>query len=106
MWNPVSDPYCPVFRVKDILTAAGITTFAKNEVIQGAVITIGIRYTCDLDKGGVCPPQFTFTRTDDPNDPVRKNESDRVKERPREIQREKQANREREEKERKEKYED
>lgn len=40
-------------------------------MINGAVITIDIRYDCDLDKNtSACTPTFTFNRIDDPNDTV------------------------------------
>lgn len=69
-WSRDRDPYCPVFRIGDILVEAGITNFRKNEVATGAVISIGMQYNCNLDTDTTCAPSLTFTRTDDPNDPL------------------------------------
>ena len=46
LWNPKTDPYCPVFRIQDILGAANIdeATFNSSVMVKGAVVVIQIQW--------------------------------------------------------------
>ena len=89
LWNATTDPYCPVFRVGDMLRAAGIEDFESEIMVRGGVITMGLTYDCDLDidtgvedsandvaavnknpKKNVCAPSVTFNRIDEAGDPL------------------------------------
>ncbi|XP_031413868.2 P2X purinoceptor 3-like [Clupea harengus] len=64
IYHPVDHPYCPVFRVRDILTHANesFSTIAR----QGGQIGIHIRWMCDFDQAlDRCKPSYSFTRLDD-----------------------------------------
>ncbi|KAL2077846.1 hypothetical protein ACEWY4_027350 [Coilia grayii] len=64
VYDPVSNPYCPIFRVGDILKLANETfsTIAG----QGGQIGIHIRWFCNFDKPVEnCRPSYSFTRLDD-----------------------------------------
>ncbi|EGD83495.1 P2X purinoceptor [Salpingoeca rosetta] len=68
LWNESTDRYCPVFRIEDILSAAGVKSFEQDVMMAGAVITVQIRYDCNLDKNvETCAPEYRFTRIDEPN---------------------------------------
>uniref|UniRef100_A0AAY4A4W7 P2X purinoceptor n=1 Tax=Denticeps clupeoides TaxID=299321 RepID=A0AAY4A4W7_9TELE len=62
-FNPVSDRYCPIFKVGDVLKFAhqNFSTLAN----KGGVIGIKIGWVCDLDKSeDECNPSYSFTRLD------------------------------------------
>lgn len=53
---------CVFFAYLSRLHIAHLT----RQIATGAVVTIGMQYTCDLDKSSSCSPDITVTRTDDP----------------------------------------
>ncbi|XP_063046889.1 P2X purinoceptor 3a [Engraulis encrasicolus] len=64
IYDPVTNPYCPIFRVGDILKLANETfsTIAR----QGGQIGIHIRWFCNFDEPvDNCRPSYSFTRLDD-----------------------------------------
>ncbi|KAK4019347.1 hypothetical protein OUZ56_001370 [Daphnia magna] len=66
-YHPERDPFCPVFRIDDIVSFAG-ENFTQLAV-RGGVIVISIEWNCnlDLDFMELCKPIYTFRRVDDPN---------------------------------------
>ncbi|XP_066544813.1 P2X purinoceptor 4b isoform X1 [Amia ocellicauda] len=66
IFNRQTDPYCPIFRLGDIVHEAG-EDFQKMAV-EGGVMGIQIRWDCDLDKSdSKCVPTYTFRRLDNKN---------------------------------------
>ncbi|XP_061458779.1 P2X purinoceptor 7 isoform X2 [Rhineura floridana] len=62
--NKTTAPHCPIFRLGDILQAAG-EKFAEVAV-QGGIIGIEINWDCNLDKWlHRCSPKYGFRRLDD-----------------------------------------
>ncbi|KAM8923784.1 P2X purinoceptor 3 [Pelodytes ibericus] len=62
-YNAVTDRFCPIFRLGDIVKLAGqnFTDIAKT----GGVLGIKIGWLCDLDKSwDLCLPRYSFTRLD------------------------------------------
>uniref|UniRef100_A0A8C5WI53 Purinergic receptor P2X 3 n=1 Tax=Leptobrachium leishanense TaxID=445787 RepID=A0A8C5WI53_9ANUR len=62
-YHPITHPFCPIFRLGDIVKLAGqnFTNLADN----GGVIGIKIGWLCDLDKSwDLCLPSYSFTRLD------------------------------------------
>lgn len=61
------DPFCPVFRIEDIVSLAG-ENFTQLAV-RGGVIVISIEWNCNLDRDFLefCKPVYSFRRVDDPN---------------------------------------
>jgi hypothetical protein len=79
LWNTGADRFCPVFRIEDMLAQAGIVSFEEDAMPLGALITVQIKYTCDLDKNkDTCEPEYEFTRVDKKDDPVREQSMDAV----------------------------
>eukprot|EP00730_Choanoeca_flexa_P002508 TRINITY_DN11075_c0_g1_i4.p2 TRINITY_DN11075_c0_g1~~TRINITY_DN11075_c0_g1_i4.p2 ORF type:complete len:445 (+),score=92.90 TRINITY_DN11075_c0_g1_i4:2855-4189(+) len=71
LWNRQTDRFCPVFRVEDMLTEAGIADFEADAMALGALITVQIRYDCNLDRNTeTCDPEYSFTRIDRKDDPL------------------------------------
>ncbi|ODN02953.1 P2X purinoceptor 4 [Orchesella cincta] len=66
IYNTESDPFCPVFRIGDIVEAAGhnFSQVAK----KGAVVEVEISWNCDLDFSFMeyCRPKYSFERMDSP----------------------------------------
>ncbi|XP_030046223.1 P2X purinoceptor 3 [Microcaecilia unicolor] len=63
LYDPATSPYCPIFRVGDVVRLAG-QNFTKL-ADQGGVIGIKIGWGCDLDRSwDYCVPEYTFTRLD------------------------------------------
>ncbi|MED6231403.1 hypothetical protein ATANTOWER_028331 [Ataeniobius toweri] len=63
--NKLTDPFCPIFRVGDILTEVNqnVTTLANN----GGEIGIVIEWRCNLDQDvDLCVPSYSFTKLDAP----------------------------------------
>ncbi|XP_053329508.1 P2X purinoceptor 6 [Spea bombifrons] len=59
MYDPVSSPYCPVFRIQDIIRQAGYS-FADLSVL-GGVVNAHIEWRCDLDHPlTLCKPHYDF----------------------------------------------
>ncbi|XP_053307163.1 P2X purinoceptor 3 [Spea bombifrons] len=62
-YNAVTHPFCPIFRLGDIIKLAGenFSSLAEN----GGVLGIKIGWLCDLDKSwDLCLPSYSFTRLD------------------------------------------
>eukprot|EP00045_Choanoeca_perplexa_P015391 m.192992 g.192992 ORF g.192992 m.192992 type:complete len:448 (-) comp16971_c0_seq4:56-1399(-) len=71
LWNTGDDRFCPVFRIEDMLTQAGIKSFEDEAMALGALITVQIKYNCDLDQNSkTCEPEYEFTRVDKKDDPL------------------------------------
>ncbi|XP_063313033.1 P2X purinoceptor 6 isoform X2 [Pelobates fuscus] len=58
-YDPIYTPYCPVFRIQDII---GITGHNFEELsILGGVLAVHIEWKCDLDRTvTLCKPQYNF----------------------------------------------
>nr|CAH0101182.1 unnamed protein product [Daphnia galeata] len=66
-FNQERDPFCPVFRIGDIVHFAG-ENFTQLAV-RGGVIVISIDWNCNLDWDFLefCKPMYSFRRVDNPN---------------------------------------
>ncbi|CAL8113455.1 unnamed protein product [Orchesella dallaii] len=67
LYNSQTDPYCPTFRLGDIV--AGAKESYTNVAKTGAVFAIRIDWLCDFDFGksiSTCRPRYTFARLDNP----------------------------------------
>nr|XP_056715267.1 P2X purinoceptor 7 [Euleptes europaea] len=63
-YNKISAPYCPIFRLGDILHTAG-ENFSEV-AIQGGIVGIEINWDCNLDQWlHRCSPKYGFRRLDD-----------------------------------------
>ncbi|XP_044296537.1 P2X purinoceptor 7 isoform X2 [Varanus komodoensis] len=63
-YNKITAPYCPIFRLGDILHAAG-ENFSEVAV-QGGILGIEINWDCILDNWlHRCKPKYGFRRLDD-----------------------------------------
>jgi len=68
LYNERTDPYCPTFRIGDIVKAAKQDYNAVG--LTGAVFGIQIRWDCSFDWGKSikdCLPKYSFSRLDNPN---------------------------------------
>ncbi|XP_058889160.1 P2X purinoceptor 4-like isoform X1 [Acipenser ruthenus] len=66
IFNRTTDPYCPIFRLGDIVQEAreNFTEMA----IEGGVIAIQINWECNLDQlFHKCIPEYSFRRLDEKN---------------------------------------
>ncbi|XP_062380285.1 P2X purinoceptor 3a [Sardina pilchardus] len=64
MYDPVTNPYCPIFKVGDILKYANESFSAIAN--KGGQIGIHIRWICNFDQPVEnCKPTFSFTRLDE-----------------------------------------
>ncbi|MGH0151452.1 UNVERIFIED_CONTAM: hypothetical protein FKN15_024102 [Acipenser sinensis] len=66
VFNRTTDPYCPIFRLGDIVQEAreNFTEMA----IEGGVIAIQINWECNLDRlFHKCVPEYSFRRLDEKN---------------------------------------
>ncbi|KAJ7997087.1 hypothetical protein DPEC_G00225280 [Dallia pectoralis] len=62
-YDNVLNPYCPIFRLGDLVTRTG-HNFQDMAVVGGSV-GILIEWICDLDKDySHCNPEYSFTRLD------------------------------------------
>ncbi|NWY04202.1 P2RX6 protein, partial [Nothoprocta ornata] len=62
-YDPLISPSCPVFRVRDMVEAAG-ETFG-NLALLGGCIGVDIKWDCDLDHPAAqCQPQYSFNLQD------------------------------------------
>ncbi|KAH8039914.1 hypothetical protein HPB51_009170 [Rhipicephalus microplus] len=60
------DPHCPVFRIEDMVDAAGEDF--DDVSVKGGVIQVLISWDCNLDFDiKYCVPKYSFLRLDDPN---------------------------------------
>jgi hypothetical protein len=68
IYDPKKNPYCPIFRIGDIVHWAGADY--SQVAITGGVFTIQIAWNCQFDWGvsiNDCLPKYTFKRSDEPN---------------------------------------
>uniref|UniRef100_U3JWK8 Uncharacterized protein n=1 Tax=Ficedula albicollis TaxID=59894 RepID=U3JWK8_FICAL len=62
-YDPVFNPFCPVFRVRDMVEAAG-KNFGDLALL-GGIIRVLIEWNCDLDHPATqCQPQYSFRLQD------------------------------------------
>ncbi|CAJ0965437.1 unnamed protein product [Ranitomeya imitator] len=65
-YDPISSPYCPIFKIREMVTKAGHSF--KELSFLGGVVGIDIMWICDLDKSeSVCKPQYSFRLQDRKN---------------------------------------
>ncbi|XP_004592200.2 P2X purinoceptor 6 [Ochotona princeps] len=58
-YHPRTSPYCPVFRIGDLVTEAGGDF--EDLALLGGSVGINIYWDCDLDAGGSdCWPRYSF----------------------------------------------
>ncbi|KAM7050876.1 P2X purinoceptor 6 [Molossus nigricans] len=58
-YDPLSSPYCPVFRIGDLVAAAG--GVFEDLALLGGAIGIRVLWDCNLDTGGSdCQPHYSF----------------------------------------------
>ncbi|XP_075424167.1 P2X purinoceptor 6-like isoform X2 [Ascaphus truei] len=63
MYDPASNPYCPVFRIQDMLTEAGHSF--EELATEGGAVAAHIEWTCDLDlPASACKPHYSFRLQD------------------------------------------
>ncbi|XP_065502209.1 P2X purinoceptor 6 isoform X2 [Caloenas nicobarica] len=63
LYDPFFNPSCPVFRVRDMVEAAG-ETFGDLALLGGS-IGVRIEWDCDLDQPAArCQPQYSFSLQD------------------------------------------
>ncbi len=59
------NPYCPIFKVGDMLEWAGVTF--DEIATDGGILGIFVTWNCDLDMSwSHCHPKYDFERLDDP----------------------------------------
>ncbi|KAK9518117.1 hypothetical protein VZT92_023437 [Zoarces viviparus] len=64
-YHPETNPYCPIFRVGDVLSYTKQDLF--NLTDKGGEIGINIEWKCNLDRDiDYCRPKYSFTRLDEP----------------------------------------
>ncbi|XP_038153544.1 P2X purinoceptor 5 [Cyprinodon tularosa] len=62
-FHDVNHPYCPIFRLRDLVSRTGHDF--HEMAIKGGSIGILIEWNCDLDKdASQCNPKYSFTRLD------------------------------------------
>ncbi|XP_006641067.1 P2X purinoceptor 5 [Lepisosteus oculatus] len=62
-YNKISHPYCPIFRLGDLVHWAG-HDFHEMALLGGSIGVL-IEWNCDLDKGfSGCDPHYSFIRLD------------------------------------------
>ncbi|XP_013384595.1 P2X purinoceptor 4 isoform X2 [Lingula anatina] len=62
-WSRDKDPYCPIFRLEDLISAAGEDYLVM--AYKGGVIDININWDCNLDYAETnCRPTYTISRVD------------------------------------------
>ncbi|XP_027421878.1 P2X purinoceptor 6 isoform X2 [Bos indicus x Bos taurus] len=58
-YDPHSSPACPVFRIGDLVAAAG--GVFEDLALLGGAVGVHVRWDCDLDsRGADCRPQYSF----------------------------------------------
>jgi hypothetical protein len=63
-WDPKAQPYCPIFTMQSIATAARVQNFSQL-IPAGAIIAVQLNWICDLDVSTTdCVPTWTFNRLD------------------------------------------
>ncbi|XP_040903434.1 P2X purinoceptor 3a [Toxotes jaculatrix] len=64
-YHPDTNPFCPIFKVGDVLNYTGQTV--ENLADKGGEIGINIEWKCNLDLNiEKCVPRYSFTRLDAP----------------------------------------
>ena len=70
-YHPTDDPYCPIFRVGDMVSLSEAPTEPISDshfdkmAVKGGVITIGITWDCNFDHPeSECKPSYKFDRLD------------------------------------------
>nr|XP_056715303.1 P2X purinoceptor 4 [Euleptes europaea] len=62
-YHPQTDPFCPIFRLRDMVDAAGQDF--QEMAVEGGVMGLQINWDCDLDKpASRCVPKYSFRRID------------------------------------------
>ncbi|KAL8180134.1 UNVERIFIED_CONTAM: P2X purinoceptor 4 [Gekko kuhli] len=62
-YHPKTDPFCPIFRLRDMVDAAGQDF--QEMAVEGGVMGLQINWDCDLDKpASRCVPKYSFRRID------------------------------------------
>ncbi|KAM3867668.1 P2X purinoceptor 4b [Diretmus argenteus] len=62
-FNRTTDPHCPIFRLKHIVSQAGEDF--QTMAVKGGILGILIDWSCDLDWwAGKCYPKYSFRRLD------------------------------------------
>ncbi|XP_039658842.1 P2X purinoceptor 4-like isoform X2 [Perca fluviatilis] len=62
-FNRATDPDCPIFRLKNIVSEAGEEF--QDMAVKGGILGIIIDWSCDLDWwAGKCHPKYSFRRLD------------------------------------------
>uniref|UniRef100_A0ABM5F2P9 P2X purinoceptor n=1 Tax=Pogona vitticeps TaxID=103695 RepID=A0ABM5F2P9_9SAUR len=62
-YHAETDPFCPIFRLGDMVEAAGQNF--QEMAVEGGVMGLQINWKCDLDKpASRCVPKYTFRRID------------------------------------------
>ncbi|XP_076833059.1 purinergic receptor P2X, ligand-gated ion channel, 8 isoform X2 [Brachyhypopomus gauderio] len=70
LYDEVTDAYCPIFRLGEIVQRAGhdfqdMALLCSRAPVQGGAIGIQIEWHCDLDRSfSECHPHYHFTRLD------------------------------------------
>ncbi|KAM7018312.1 P2X purinoceptor 4a-like [Tautogolabrus adspersus] len=65
-FNRMTDPDCPIFRLKQIVSEAGEDF--QDMAVKGGILGIIIDWSCDLDWwAGKCVPKYSFRRLDNKN---------------------------------------
>nr|XP_014342314.1 PREDICTED: P2X purinoceptor 6-like isoform X1 [Latimeria chalumnae] len=62
LYDPVSFPLCPVFRIQDALQEAGYDF--QTIAVKGGVVRIIVDWDCDLDRSAICLPHYSFSLQD------------------------------------------
>ncbi|XP_078063780.1 P2X purinoceptor 3-like [Mustelus asterias] len=63
LFDPVTHPFCPIFRLRDIVSAAGEDFNGLTR--KGGVLGIRIEWKCNLDwSADNCIPRYSFQRLD------------------------------------------
>ncbi|XP_034284646.1 P2X purinoceptor 4 [Pantherophis guttatus] len=62
-YNTKTDPFCPIFRLGDVVEAAGQNF--QEMAIEGGVMGLQVRWDCNLDNSAShCVPKYSFRRID------------------------------------------
>ncbi|XP_070690196.1 P2X purinoceptor 4b [Pempheris klunzingeri] len=65
-FNRATDPHCPIFRLKHIVSEAGEEF--QDMAVKGGILGVIIDWSCDLDWwAGKCYPKYSFRRLDNKN---------------------------------------
>ncbi|XP_075389990.1 P2X purinoceptor 4 isoform X2 [Tenrec ecaudatus] len=63
IYNAETDPFCPIFRLGQIVASAGHSF--QDMAVEGGIMGIQIRWDCNLDRAAtLCLPRYSFRRLD------------------------------------------